>query len=152
MDKPQFDPVVPKGTPNTEYLPKTGHVLSLPEGTGTYSESFMSYCGRVHLQANGDVNTIGRLFLGLDQAFRDVGEFSWDDKSLWPEAADAFFNPRYYMSEEELMEANWQDYVWHHWWGGIAAMSSREKLAAREQFFKTKQAKSLKPLYPQYGS
>jgi hypothetical protein len=103
----RVDPVVPSGTPGTVTLPKTGHVLSLPQ---VPAENFMGYCTRVVDQCSGNEATLGALLGGMSDFLFPQG-FN-PDGTGWPEGADKFYNVRAYMTPEEVardagLKAQW---------------------------------------------
>ena len=103
----RVDDVVPSGTPGTVTLPKTGHVLSLPQpspdptnpGKG---EMLMGYIARVHKQCGEPTfpQGLGSLFLGTEGLFAPGRP--WDAAgTYWPEAADKYYNRLAYESDYE---------------------------------------------------
>jgi hypothetical protein len=89
-------------------MPKTGHVLSLPQPGAVYGaggEMWAGYCNRVQLQCGAPPGqyTAQLLYLG-DGIFKDIGGFK-PDGSNWPFAADRFYNRAAYASEEETEAA-----------------------------------------------
>lgn len=103
----RVDPVAPSGTPGTVTLPKTGHVLSLPQ---VPAENFMGYCTRVVDQCSGNEATLGALLGGMSDFLFPQG-FN-PDGTGWPEGADKFYNVRAYMTPEEVardagLKAQW---------------------------------------------
>lgn len=100
----RIDDIVPKDTPGTVYLPKTGHVLSLPQPGPVYGEGEMwaGYGNRVQRQCGGTPGDHTGVFMYAgDAVFRDLGGFKTDG-SNWAQAADRWYNPIAYASPEDL--------------------------------------------------
>lgn len=117
----RVDPVVGMDIPQElrsyfVLLPATSHVLSVPRVD--LREMFQGYCTRVSDQATGAnpraLDTIGSLYLGTGPYFAKFGGFKADG-SNWPQAADAFFNPRAYMTPEELAADDAAKAGWRQW-------------------------------------
>lgn len=132
----RIDDMVPKDTPGTVYLPRTGHVLSLPQPGPVYGEGEMwaGYGNRVHRQCGappGDYT--GALIYGGDGQFRSVGGFKADG-SNWAECADRFYNPAAYLTEEEkALAALAKQREAEHAPGTWAAMDDAYKARAAER-------------------
>lgn len=100
----RIDDIVPPGTPGTVLLPKTGHVLSLPQPGPVYGEAEMwaGYVNRVQLQCGGEPGDYtARMWQAGDAMFKDLGGFKTDG-SNWAVRADQYFNPLAYATPEEL--------------------------------------------------
>jgi hypothetical protein len=115
----RVDDVVPSGTPGTVTLPKTGHVLSLPQPNPAdppHGEMFIGYVARVHKQCGDPTfpQGLGSLFLGVGHLFDPARP--WDAAgTYWPEAADKYYNQLVYETpyERELRLRSvqqWSDY------------------------------------------
>lgn len=103
----RVDAIVPAGTAGTVTLPKTGHVLSLPQPAA--GELLMGYALRVCAQAMGDYKTVAGLLIA-QSALHSFGP----TPDAWPAMVDEYFNTRAYMTADELSRqdnaaAGWND-------------------------------------------
>ena len=101
----RVDNVVPRGTFGTVLAPVTGHVFSLPQPgtTGNPGEGFNGYVRRVYEQAGANEaqrDSTGRLLQGTAHLFQRFGGWKADG-SNWHLAADLFYNPLAYASDED---------------------------------------------------
>lgn len=101
-----IEPVVQTGTPGTETMSVTGHVLSLPKP----GESFAAYCGRVNDQAGGNPDNVGSAVNALVLGWGDLALSHNGGK--WTLAADWFFNQRAYMTPEERAAEDARQAAW----------------------------------------
>jgi hypothetical protein len=107
---PLVDPIVPTGTEGTVTLPKTGHVLSLPQ---PLLEGLASYIWRVRVQcgAADSADIRGALMFNVSALSDRFGGYKADG-SNWPETADFTFNPNAYYSAEEKAKIDAAKAAW----------------------------------------
>jgi hypothetical protein len=120
------------------YLPATGHTLPLPQAHPTSykdGEMFPGYVGRVADACGQHNQTVVSSALGslyqTDGAvtFRRTGGWTYPDVSNWPKTADEFWNPRAYMTPDELADDQKRVTTWQEW-------DNPENIARRERQMK----------------